>query len=219
MKGDRNRKKRWFKTGHPYFPLKKQEAEMPPSSAWQPRLTSEMYKLVVRQRPDGTLYIPDADGRDGPARILHPRAPTPSICEQYLQGKNNKASDDEMRLLHGQKTMDMYNTVIQQHPETCTNLQIVADTEEKRGVCWRQQLRCANCNYRSQKFNLYKETKTGKRGPGTAQPNLGLQVALQDTTMGSAKARLLFAATNTPLAPLRPKEDAWPQRWLACSAA
>ena len=205
MKGDRNRRKHGFQTGHIAFPARQDaqnSCQSPPNSAWQPRLTQEMYKLVVREHTDGTLFIPDADGRDGPAKILRPRPAKPSVCDQYLQEKNKKASDDEMRLLHGQLTMDMYNTVIKEHaqesPPSCSNLQIEQGDERQKGLCWGQQLSCRNCKYVSKMFKLYKETKTGKRGPNYASPNLGLQVALQDTTIGCAKARLLIAATNTP---------------------
>ena len=62
------------------------------------------------------------------------------------------------------------------------------------GLCWQQQLRCTNCKYPSGLFELYMETKTDRIGPDIAAPNLGLQVALQDSTMGCAKARLLLAA-------------------------
>jgi len=179
MKGDGKRRNFGFQTGHAHFPVHKQTEEScqsPPNATWQPRLTQEMYKLVVREHPDGRLYIPDAEGRDGPAKILRPRPATPSICQQYLQDNNKKASEDEMRLVHGQLTVDMYNSVIRDHTKqspTCTNLQLETRKVRKMGLCWQQQLRCTNCKYTSGLFKLYKETKTGRRGPDIASPNLG----------------------------------------------
>ena len=111
MKGDRGRRKHGFQTGHPHFPVGEDDAnscQSPPNSTWQPRLTAELYKLVVRERPDGTLYIPDADGRDGPAKILRPRPAEPSICQEYLQENNKKASGDEQSSI----TMDTRNKII-----------------------------------------------------------------------------------------------------------
>ncbi len=49
------------------------------------------------------LHLPDAEGRDGSPKILCLQPPQPSICDQYLQDKNNKVSDDEKYLLHDKK--------------------------------------------------------------------------------------------------------------------
>lgn len=122
MKGKRKNKKNGFKPGHTFFPGKAQTTQNAEASPWQPRLSAEMYDLVVRKNPDGTLSIPDADGREGPARLLHPKPRKPSLCDQYLQREEpTGANTDDMRLVHAHMMLDMYNTVMSDHrEEKCT---------------------------------------------------------------------------------------------------
>lgn len=112
---------------------------------------------------------------------------------------NNKKG--EMRLVNKAKHTEMWNECILQHStdsEECRIPQFEIDRELKKGICWKQSLKCVRCGFKSKLYKLYDEVKTSGRGAKTAAPNAGLQVGLQESMCGNSKARVILAATNTP---------------------
>jgi hypothetical protein len=162
-------------------------------------MTVEDYSLVVKKAPDGSLSTPDVDGESSGIHVLRPQpgneeGPTSS----YLEGDGN----GDMRLLHMDKLVEMFNTSITEHgcqPDaTCPCPQFEVADEIKKGICWKMSVKCKCCKYTSVRYNLYEEVASNKRGPKYAKPNLGLQVGLQETPISKTKARVLFACMNTP---------------------
>ncbi len=161
------------------------------------RFNRNDFEKFVKLSPDGLQYTIDGDITQ---RILRPsQIQSKSLCETYAL---ESRSVDEMRLLSNNKVSDMYNLCYNEHKMksgTCLNPNLLVNKEIKRGLAWRQSLKCVNCSYKSDVFKLYNEvSSTPKPGPKPAAPNYGLQVALQDMPIGNTKARLLFAGINTP---------------------
>ena len=205
-KGIMKRKKTFFQKGHPDVRKKVQvkdksvdvieQAEV----SWKPRLTKDDFQRVVTSRDDGSLNTVDADNRPGNVKLLRPMGTAAtSLSETYLEtGKNDKA---EMRLLNKRKYIYMWNHSIQLHSHQSTDCRVPefeVDREIKKGICWRQGLKCLKCGYKSDMYKLYEEINTSGRGAKTAAPNVGLQVGLQESTCGNHKMRVILAATNTP---------------------
>ena len=166
---------------------------------WRQRMSAEDYKLVVRRAPGGGLSTPDAEGSCTGIHLLRPKPsngndqPTAS----YLEGDGK----GEMRFIHMDKCLDMFNISFQEHTNhgsSCLLPQFDIDKEIKKGVCWTMSLKCKNCDFISKKHKLYEEAQSTKRGPKHAMPNLGLQVALQETPISNTQARLILACINTP---------------------
>ena len=65
-------------------------------------------------------------------------------------------------------------------------------------MCWREKVICDKCAYKSKAFNLFEEIETGKRGRRAATANVGLNVALTQTSIGPNSVRRLCLATNIP---------------------
>ena len=72
----------------------------------------------------------------------------------------------------------------------CERPHFEVSSEQQRGMCWRQALKCKNCRYEGGMHNLYAEVLSTSRGPKVS--NLGWHVGLQETTTGVSKSRLLL---------------------------
>lgn len=163
------------------------------------RLTENVFRRVSKLSPAGILYAPDADGRPGPAKLLRPRrAVETEASTQYLE--ESDVIDNEMRLINNAKNAEMWNSSIRAHMERaeCDQPHFTIDREIKKGLCWKQSLRCTNCAYSSGLYKLYSEVKSDGPGAKAAACNVGLQVGLQDSPIGNTRARMLIASTNTP---------------------
>ena len=106
------------------------------------------------------------------------------------------------RLLHVNKTCDMFNTAYRQHREQSpgcpTKLQFDFQKEQQKGVCWKETLRCELCGFCSDRTKLYEELTTQSRGAKTAKPNIGLWVALMDNPIMGTTLQEIFLSLNTP---------------------
>lgn len=166
---------------------------------WRPRMSAEDYDLAVRRPPGGGLSTPDSEGRCTGIHLLRPKPRNvddqPTV--KYLKGKGK----GEMRIVQMDKCLDMFNICLTDHTKhgsACLLPQFAINKEVKKGVCWRMSLKCKNCDFIAKEFKLYDEAKSNKRGPKYAMPNLGLQVALQETPISNTQARLILACMNTP---------------------
>lgn len=165
---------------------------------WIPRLTPEEYSLVVKEAPGGGIYLPDEEGISSAGHLLRPK-PGPDINEAtiaYLEGDGN----NEMRFLHREKTIEMFNDCIMKHSSKsdCAMPQFKLHREIKWGLGWKESLACKNCDFVSKEYKLYDIVESESRGPKQAKPNLAFQIGLQECPMGNTKARVLLASTNTP---------------------
>ena len=167
---------------------------------WPQRMSAEDYALVVKKAADGTISTPDVDGTNSTIHVLRPKPKSADeTMAKYLEGDGK----GEMRIVHMDKMVAMFNHSIQHHQSTvgtsCDLPQFCIAKEIKKGVCWKMALRCKNCKYTSGKFKLYEEVESnGKRGPKFAKPNLGLQVGLQETPISKSQAMVILACMNTP---------------------
>lgn len=205
-KGIWKHRKTFFKKGHVAFEKEAQaknltvdyeETEIP---SWKSRLTRRRFQQVTKKGPGGLLTNPDAEGNPGSSKLLRPTPDADtSISESYLK-KDNK-NRGEMRLVNISMHTEMWNKCIEEHSKVhceCRVPSFEVYQEIKKGLCWRQSLKCTKCGYISKLHKLYEEIEESRRGAKIAAPNVALQVALQDSTCGNAKARLILAGTNTP---------------------
>ena len=192
-------RKQWFKkatlkAGHTYHApgSRCQGSAKVASSHWVPRLTLEDQSLMVTEALGEGMALPDKEGISRDVKTL--ADPT----TLYLNG----TAEGEMRLLHKEKMVHMWNTCIREHASrvgnTCGIPEFAVNHERQKGLCWIQALKCTNCGYASHKLILNKEVESKGRGPKPPRPNMGLQTGLQECPMGNTKARLLLANTNTP---------------------
>ena len=97
---------------------------------------------------------------------------------------------------------DMWNQSFRKHlhqNSNCTgDLQWDTYKEEQRGFVWRVCLSCDKCQFVSDKYKLYTEIPSTKRGPKAAAINYGMQVGLSQVSMGSAGLRKIFLSGNIP---------------------
>lgn len=202
----RKHSKTLFKTGHPYLGspstsrVQVQSGDGDVEDRWMPRMSQDDYDLVVKADPRGQPSLPDHEGVCTGAKLLRPKKPQPKesdITAMYLDG----TGEGEMRFLHKDRIVNMWNTCIEEHGEKRTHCKIPqfeVHKEVKKGICWSQKLKCTKCNYTSKLYKLYDEAPSDARGPKYALPNLGLQVGLQDCPMSSTKAQLLLLSVNAP---------------------
>ena len=196
-KGVKKRSKFLFKKGNNAFLKRKCISKHRNTTQVVKRLDILTFQKYIKKSADGVQYT--LNGDIGP-RILRPKLERiESITDKYAKGHYK---GDEMRLLQSNKVSEMYNTCFKEHAlknKNCKATNLIVASEEKRGLAWKQSLKCVNCSYISRSYKLYQEVKTSSTfGSKAAAPNLGLQVALQDMPIGNTKARLLFAGMNTP---------------------
>lgn len=163
------------------------------------RLPHEMFQKVAKVTSAGLPHAPDADGQPGSAMLLRPKGTTATpLSTQYADTLYGE--DNEMRLLHKGRVQDMWNSCFQEHGQQgdCDRPHLVIYKEIKKGLGWKQGLRCENCTYASTLYKLYNEVAHEGVGAKRAACNVGLQIGLQDSPISNSKMRMILAATNTP---------------------
>ncbi|CAG2248093.1 unnamed protein product [Mytilus edulis] len=135
--------------------------------------------------------------------LLRPKQDSSFLdCKSMTAENIIRAEQDTYRLVHLQKSSEMWNESFRQHlskrPTCKGNLQWNTHKEEQRGFVWRATLNCDNCNFISKKYKLYKEVQTTKKGPKPAAINYGMQVGLSQVSMGSSGLRKILLSGNIP---------------------
>ena len=190
-----------FQKGHTVHTSKKDVADNSTPSMWMPRLTQAEFTRVAKVTPGGLIEVPDAEGKSGGAKLMRPKKRVADdLTTTYLKKDD---SQSEMRIMHRDKTTQMYNECIAEHAslidsQLCAVPRFTVHTEVKVGLCWKQNLRCVKCGYTSKMFKLYHEVPTEKAGQRSAAPNVGLQVGLQESSTGIAKGRVIIASLDVP---------------------
>ena len=156
---------------------------------------------MAKPSPCGQLYtVTDAEGVYGTANLLRPKKEAAEeLTQQYLRKGGQTVGTEEMKLFHQGKLSNMWNQAIAEHMTfegRCEQPHFEVSSEQQRGICWRQALKCKNCQYKGGMHNLYAEVPSSSRGPKAAAPNLGWHVGLQETTIGVSKSRLLLTGAH-----------------------
>lgn len=206
----RKHSKTLFKKGHTYLGsastsgIQVQSGKGNVADRWLPRMTQEEYNLVVKTDPRGQPSLPDHEGVCTGAKLLRPKKQEVAESDTtawYLHGTGR----GENRIFQKDKLLDMWNKCIEDHAKNnkkCNYPRFEVAKEVQKGLAWSQSLKCSKCKYRSKLFKLYDEVQSDSRGPKYAQPNLGLQVGLQECPMSNTKAQQLLLSANVP-APAR----------------
>lgn len=109
---------------------------------------------------------------------------------------------DGYRLLHVGKLWDLVNSAMlehrENHPLCSAKFNFDYNAEQQRGLCWRERVKCELCTYTSTLTNIYAEVSTRRPGAKSATANLGLNIALTQTPIGTAGMRKLFLGSNIP---------------------
>lgn len=166
------------------------------------RLERNVQRMADHKSPSTMARKPAENQK--PQVVMRPKPAEPTMLETAQTSQSEEPEDDGYRVLHTGKTADLFNEAFKGHqefrPECKGKVKWYYPGEIQRGICSRNMVHCSECGYRSARRKLYKDAETppGKRGPKTAAPNLGLQVASMHTgSSGTAINRLLLGA-NIP---------------------
>ena len=102
-----------FQKGHTVHTSKKDVADNSTPSMWMPRLTQAEFTRVAKVTPGGFIEVPDAEGKSGGAKLMRPKKRVADdLTTTYLKKDD---SQSEMRIMHRDKTTQMYNECIAEH--------------------------------------------------------------------------------------------------------
>ena len=191
-----------FRSGHGLSPVREAVSD---NISTEP-VTHEYHRLErnIQEMVDsvnfasGSHDAPEVD--DATSRMK--REAKKSMLEKAQEAASENAEMDTYRLFHAQKLCDLFNEAIAGHrgmnPHCTGVFSFYLAGEMQRGVCWREQLACSECDYISPRRNIYKEVESTKRGPKTATANLGIQVGCAHTGISNTGLGRILLAANTP---------------------
>jgi len=195
-----------FKRGH--VPYNKGKAhvnndEIAKDTHWV-RLPRDMYDDASQWSPDGSvLQLGDAYGQPSSHRLLRPSKGIKTITDDHVECLNPEIADlSTYRLLHMLKTQQLWIEAMEEHfpPPECQG-RLIWDIrgEVKRGLCWRERLKCTCGNYTSKRHNLYNTVDIpNQTGPKIASANVGVNIGLMNTMSGTTALRNVLLAANIP---------------------
>lgn len=113
----------------------------------------------------------------------------------------------EMRLLHLNKNINMWNEAISDHfcsSKQCPKRQspeFEVYSEQKRGICVLQSLKCKYCTFVSKTHKLFEEVerKEGERGQLSAVPNVNFAAETLNSAIGPTAAQNFLSALDIPV--------------------
>ena len=82
-------------------------------SMWMPRLTQAEFTRVAKVTPGGLIEVPDAEGKSGGAKLMRPKKRVADDFTMTYLKKDDSLS--EMRIMHRDKTTQLYNESIAEH--------------------------------------------------------------------------------------------------------
>lgn len=208
-KGKLKRKSGQFKQGNKYWKIGEQiqhqiqniENGIERMSKFV-RLPENEFNLVAKEQ-DGiyTAYDPSCEKVADSISFLRPAKVESLATSEIEKSIESKKKSDGMRLVELSKVVEAFNWTYAQHEElspNCIKLEMAIYKEIKWGLGWKITLCCKCCKFTGKEFKLYEEIITNRPGQNAAAINVGLGVGLQDTPLGNKRARLLFAAMDTP---------------------
>ena len=96
----------------------------------------------------------------------------------------------------------MWNTVFREHSDLFPHcdgfLEWDMSKEERWGMGNSEYAICTKCKYQSDRFRLYDELDTGKRGRKAAKVNVTLSATLSQTPISTTSFRKIILGTNAP---------------------
>ena len=159
--------------------------------------------------------IPDAQGKEGTARLLRPKKEAPPNFSKLKKPAWN-TSDECNMILEMNRFMECINKAIKEHAKTnhCSDLQLKLTKTTPYGCYIRTAMSCNNCDFQTDKQAMYaeisrtkesskeatanKSTKAPSRGPTKgpkgAKGNLRLGYILLHSSIGPTKLRFFLAA-------------------------
>ena len=168
------------------------------------RLPRDMYEDASQWSPDGSvLQLGDAYGQPSSHRLLRPSKGIKTITDDHAEClKQEEADLSTYRLLHLLKTQQLWIEAMEEHfpPPECQG-RLIWDIrgEVKRGLCWRERLKCTCGNYTSKRRNLYDTVQLpNQAGPKIATANVGVNIGLMNTMSGTTALRNVLLAANVP---------------------
>ncbi len=166
------------------------------------RLTQDEYNLVVND-PDAGIAR-GSNGAECSVKFLRPSAARQSRLQAAAASAASETEEKQtMRFLQLSKIEDIWNQATaghHYHQPTCKgHLAFDMSAERKFGTCWKEQLHCEDCGFKSGRYKLYREgQRTGKRGPRPAAPNVTLSAGVTHTGIGATGARKIIMSMGSP---------------------
>ena len=202
--GISRRRRVFFKKGHSRHDNKVDYIKSSPTN-WI-RLPLDMYMKVTTRHSGGGRIVPDIHNQPSDkVKLLRPLVPKPkllsSLPDVNISNDSNSCSMySDNYIISIDKMMDFVNEVVTSHSQTggCDAPEFKYLETKKRGLCVTVRVQCKNCNYKSDKKKLYSELQSSKKGPKTAIPNISLQCALLDSTIGNFKASQILNTMGVP---------------------
>lgn len=202
-KGKGKRSKGYFKKGHtPLYTCRNLESVDSPKRIV--RLDDNEYQEVAgpssRTNAGPSVRQPTNElGESTDFLKLRPRL-SKSYLDKYMDWDESDDNDDQTILVSMKKSAKFWNRVILEHKEVspkCTG-ELENDKErcQRRGLAWIGAAKCVKCGYQTDRFKLYNEVETGKRGRKAAEANVRLQVGLSKTGVGNTAAQYLVTSLN-----------------------
>lgn len=176
------------------------------------RYDQDDYAYLVKSSPDGQqLGVQRSDGSMLDTKVLRPRPPAPSSSSRPGHVRSEDVPPpaastpediDTYRILHMQKTEDLWNEAIDGHRDlnlSCKgHLHWDYTAERSQGLCWTERLRCEACSYVSPFRKLFVDIRTGKRGRPAGDLNIKLQIGLSHTMISNTAMQKILATCEVP---------------------
>lgn len=169
------------------------------------RMDEEVYNDTVIIGNDGIPHLPMPEVQQPAAAtginpyLLRPRRLN---IPQGSQAGQSKGELESYRIVHLQKTADLWNDAFFQHTQFSSQCpgKLMWDMKSSKqwGLGWQGAIACNTCKYKSTCQKLYNEVINGKAGRNHADVNLALQVGLSHTSISTTATRIILAALNMP---------------------
>jgi hypothetical protein len=202
----RQNKKNGFQTGHAFLANKDATLEKIPANCPLQVKRLERSEFLDNTHQDGEMIV-EKDPENQPIlnlKVLRPRAGYTLEENVQLQSVSvttvERAEMELMKLFHPKKLEYLWNTSFRHHLKMspgCDGWLLFDEKAEiKKGLCFKEQLKCSKCTFRSERVSLYQEVPSSTRGCKAAAPNLGTQVGLSHTPAGNQDLRHIFNAAG-----------------------
>jgi hypothetical protein len=161
------------------------------------RLTEPEFNSTVRTDDKGVIACYTEKGKVIQSKVLRPAPAPPSYWTIYNEQKS-EGNNDTYAFVHRGRDAYMWVTEVRSHdranPSCEGYLNWYEDKCEQRANVWAVVLKCPCCRYVSEKYKLYREVYSNKRGRRYADANLGVQVGLAKQGIGPSGLREIMCS-------------------------
>ena len=202
MKGDKGRKKTWFKLGHERLgATETHHTNQVNTENHYIRLPRDQHDALIEEYND-VLSISDVDGKPCNVKLLQPKPAPPTYIERLCEPHGEDGKVRGLWFVQAEKFEQLWQNAIQGHSKsepTCTGtLELDKDGERQVGLYWQERIKCNTCGYLSEREKLYNEVDRGRRGRKIAAPNLAVQVGLAHPPMANTGLQTLLHSLDVP---------------------